>query len=76
MAVAARPAGGAAAAPFMNASSAAAPGAVPLRSPVAHPLVWLLALALAHVLVRVALSPALKWDEAEQMLWSQQLQLG
>ena len=60
----------------MNASSAAAPGAVPLRSPVAHPLVWLLALALAHVLVRVALSPALKWDEAEQMLWSQQLQLG
>jgi 4-amino-4-deoxy-L-arabinose transferase-like glycosyltransferase len=60
----------------MNASSAAAPGAVPLRSPVAHPLAWLLALALAHVLVRVALSPALKWDEAEQMLWSQQLQLG
>ena len=46
------------------------------RSPIAHPLAWLLALAAAHVAVRVAISPALKWDEAEQMLWSQQLQLG
>ncbi len=33
-------------------------------------------MALAHVAVRVAVSPALKWDEAEQMLWSQQLALG
>ncbi|MFV0679946.1 ArnT family glycosyltransferase [Ottowia sp.] len=49
----------------------------PKLSPfVAQPLAWLLALTVAHVLVRVALSPALKWDEAEQMLWSQQLSLG
>ena len=47
-----------------------------LRSPVAQPLPWLLAFALAHVALRVATSPALKWDEAEQMLWSQQLALG
>lgn len=53
-----------------------APRANDLRSPIAHPLAWLLALAVAHVAVRVAVSPALKWDEAEQMLWSQQLQLG
>lgn len=44
--------------------------------PVAHPLFWLLLLTVAHVVVRVAISPALKWDEAEQMLWSQQLSLG
>lgn len=54
----------------------AAPGVPLVRSPVTHPLAWLLALALAHVAVRVAISPALKWDEAEQMLWSQQLALG
>ncbi len=53
-----------------------APRANTWRSPIAHPLPWLLALALAHVAVRVAVSPALKWDEAEQMLWSQQLALG
>ena len=47
-----------------------------LRSPVAQPLPWLLAFALAHVALRMATSPALKWDEAEQMLWSQQLALG
>ena len=41
-----------------------------------HALLWLLALAAAHVAVRVALSPSLKWDEAEQILWSQQLALG
>ena len=55
---------------------AATPGALSHRSPVAHPLAWLLALSLAHVAVRVAISPALKWDEAEQMLWSQQLRAG
>lgn len=44
--------------------------------PAAHPLFWLLLLAAAHVAVRVAISPALKWDEAEQMLWSQHLALG
>ncbi len=48
----------------------------PLRSPSDHPLFWLLAMTAAHVVVRVAVSPALKWDEAEQMLWSQQLALG
>ncbi len=53
-----------------------APPALSPRSPLAHPLAWLLAYAAAHVVVRVAISPALKWDEAEQMLWSQQLALG
>ena len=53
-----------------------APRASSWRSPIAHPLPWLLALAVAHVAVRVAVSPALKWDEAEQILASQQLQLG
>ena len=55
---------------------AAAPITLSRRSPVAHPLAWLLAFAFAHVVVRVAVSPALKWDEAEQILWSQQLQWG
>lgn len=44
--------------------------------PAAHPLFWLLVLAGMHIAVRVAISPALKWDEAEQMLWSQHLALG
>ena len=62
--------------------SAATPGALSMPtaasrySPIAHPLAWLLALALAHVAVRVAVSPALKWDEAEQILWTQQLAWG
>ncbi len=59
-----------------TAAAASAPSSTSARSPIAQPLRWLLALALAHVVVRVALSPALKWDEAEQMLWSQQLALG
>ena len=58
----------------MNSTDALA--APSLRGPVAHPLFWLLALSLAHVAVRVAISPALKWDEAEQILWSQQLAWG
>lgn len=58
----------------MNVSTA--PDALPLRQSFAHPLRWLLVMALAHIVVRVAVSPALKWDEAEQMLWSQQLALG
>jgi 4-amino-4-deoxy-L-arabinose transferase-like glycosyltransferase len=57
-------------------NSASALPAPSLRSPVAHPLLWLLALCLAHVVARVALSPALKWDEAEQILWTQQLAWG
>ena len=52
------------------------PSALPSRPLSVHPLYGLLAMALAHVAVRVAVSPALKWDEAEQMLWSQQLALG
>lgn len=46
------------------------------RFPIAHPLLWFTAFALAHMAVRVTVSPALKWDEAEQILWSQQLALG
>ncbi|ART50625.1 glycosyl transferase [Acidovorax carolinensis] len=42
----------------------------------AHPLFWLAFFAFAHIAVRVAVSPALKWDEAEQMLWTQQLSMG
>lgn len=62
--------------PFsMNVCAASRP-LLSSRSLMAHPLAWLLALALAHVAVRVAVSPALKWDEAEQMLWSQELALG
>ena len=57
-------------------NSANALPAPSLRSPVAHPLLWLLALCLAHVVARVTLSPALKWDEAEQILWTQQLAWG
>jgi len=42
----------------------------------ANPLPWLLLLAAAHVVVRVAISPALNWDEAQQIVWAQQLQWG
>ncbi|HMN20886.1 MAG TPA: glycosyltransferase family 39 protein [Ottowia sp.] len=45
----------------------------PLAWPLAHPLAWFALLALAQVAVRLVVSPALKWDEAEQMLWSQQI---
>ena len=50
--------------------------APPARFPLDRPLAWLLLLALGHVVARVAVSPGLKWDEAEQVLWSQQLALG
>lgn len=43
---------------------------------VRHPVPWLLAWALALVLARLWLSPALELDEAEQMLWSQRLAWG
>lgn len=46
------------------------------RFSLAHPLWLLLLFFVMHVAVRVALSPALKWDAAEQMLWSQHLALG
>jgi len=42
----------------------------------ARPLPWLLGLVVAHVVVRIAISPALQWDEAEQVLWTQHLQWG
>jgi 4-amino-4-deoxy-L-arabinose transferase-like glycosyltransferase len=42
----------------------------------ANPLPWLIALAAAHIAIRVAISPALKWDEAQQILWTQHLQWG
>lgn len=41
-----------------------------------RPLRWLLLLACAHVLARVLIADGLKWDESEQILWSQQLLLG
>ena len=56
----------------MNAP--ATPAARVLDWPIAHPVLWFLLMAAAHVAVRVAVSPALKWDEAEQILWTQQLQ--
>jgi 4-amino-4-deoxy-L-arabinose transferase-like glycosyltransferase len=63
--------------PSAPSASASAPAAASTAwSPVAHPLAWLLALAVVHVVARVVISPALKWDEAEQMLWSQHLAWG
>ena len=41
-----------------------------------HPLVPLLALVCAQVLLRLALSPALDMDEAEQIVWTQHLAWG
>lgn len=43
---------------------------------IAHPLAWLLAWAVLHVLSRLWISPALELDEAQQMLWTQELALG
>lgn len=56
--------------------SPAAPPVPTLGFPFDRPLAWLLLLLAAHVLVRVLVSPSVKWDEAEQLLWSQQLALG
>ena len=53
-----------------------APAAGALPSVMRRPLPWLLAWAAAHVALRVALSSALRWDEAEQTLWSQHLAWG
>lgn len=41
-----------------------------------HPLVWLLALACAHIAARVLIADGMKWDESEQIIWSQQFLLG
>ena len=53
-----------------------APGASPDRPLTGAALLGLLVLTLAHVAARLWVSPALKWDEGEQMLWSQQLAWG
>ena len=41
-----------------------------------HPMVWLLALACAHIAARVLIADGMKWDESEQIIWSQQFLLG
>jgi 4-amino-4-deoxy-L-arabinose transferase-like glycosyltransferase len=43
---------------------------------ISHPLTWLLVWAAAQVLSRAWNTPALELDEAQQMIWSQQLALG
>lgn len=40
------------------------------------PWLWLLLLACAHIVSRVAISSGMKWDESEQILWAQNLALG
>jgi 4-amino-4-deoxy-L-arabinose transferase-like glycosyltransferase len=71
------PAGNALPMSFSSASSTPPPAQARIfEAFYAHPLSWLIALAAAHVTLRVAISPALEWDEAEQMMWSQQLALG
>ena len=57
-------------------SSHAAPSKDWQQSLYQHPLVWLLLLACAHIVSRVAISGGIKWDESEQILWSQQFLLG
>ncbi len=63
-----------------SAASAAAPASAAQRSWQTpffeHPLACLLLLALAHVVSRALISPGMKWDESEQILWSQELALG
>ena len=57
-------------------TSSTAPRALSSRLPWTHPLFWFAAISLAHVAMRLLASPALKWDEAEQILWTQELALG
>ena len=57
-------------------SSLAAPSKDWQQSLYQHPMVWLLLLACAHIVSRVAISDGMKWDESEQILWSQQFLLG
>jgi 4-amino-4-deoxy-L-arabinose transferase-like glycosyltransferase len=40
------------------------------------PVLWLVVWALAGFAGRVAISPAVMWDQAEQLVWSQELALG
>ncbi|MDR2195890.1 MAG: glycosyltransferase family 39 protein, partial [Gallionellaceae bacterium] len=46
------------------------------RSPIAHPLTWLLIWMVMQILARALGSPALELDEAQQIVWTQQLALG
>lgn len=41
-----------------------------------RPWIGLLLLSLAHIASRVLISSGMKWDEAEQILWAQNLSLG
>ena len=52
------------------------PGARAVSIFIAHPLAWLLLWAIVQVLSRIWSYSALELDEAEQILWSQQLALG
>lgn len=52
------------------------PTPLPRLLPWTHPLMWCLLWMVAHVVARVAVSPALELDEAEQALWSQKLAWG
>lgn len=61
--------------PFRSRPTAAAPRD-PFAWLYAHPLGALIALVCAQVLLRLALSPALDMDEAEQVVWSQHLAWG
>ena len=42
----------------------------------AKPWLWLTLLVCAHIVSRISISAGMKWDESEQILWAQQLQLG
>ncbi len=42
----------------------------------AKPWIWLALLVCAHIVSRISISAGMKWDESEQILWAQQLQLG
>jgi len=51
-------------------------GPRPESTVIAHPLAWLLVWAVLQILSRLWISPALELDEAQQMLWTQELALG
>lgn len=53
-----------------------APRALSSRLPWTNPLFWFVAISLTHVVMRLLASSAVKWDEAEQILWTQELALG
>ena len=57
-------------------SAIASSTAPPARSHWPAPLSWLLAWATVATLGRVLLSPAVMWDQAEQLIWTQSLEWG